>query len=182
MLRSEDEGEAAIMLGGKPLVRLLGHMRRVIVKDDLDSRSEGPLCQTSCHLNRIVARLLPPESSSVEQVSRAVAISVATLERWRAAALANGSGAGSPHWTAAARLRSSIKARTHDPPGQLDLGDYGPCEERVEQQRGLLAMFNPLGDRGKPGFVLCHVDRGDPIDASLATGDFVACRATSGAP
>ena len=43
--------------------------------------------------DRIVARLLPPESSSVEQVSRAVAISVATLERWRAAALANGSGA-----------------------------------------------------------------------------------------
>ena len=36
---------------------------------------------------RIVARLLPPESSSVEHVSREVAISVATLERWRGGCL-----------------------------------------------------------------------------------------------
>ena len=64
--------------------------------------------------DRIVARLLPPESSSVEQVSRAVAISVATLERWRAAALANGSGAGSPHWTAAARLQAVIVTAAMD--------------------------------------------------------------------
>ena len=42
--------------------------------------------------DRIVARLLPPESSSVEHVSREVGVSVATLERWRADALANGSG------------------------------------------------------------------------------------------
>jgi hypothetical protein len=42
--------------------------------------------------DRIVARLLPPESSSVEQVSREVGVSAATLERWRADALANGSG------------------------------------------------------------------------------------------
>ena len=34
--------------------------------------------------DRIVARLLPPESSSVEQVSREVGVSAATLERWRA--------------------------------------------------------------------------------------------------
>ena len=46
--------------------------------------------------DRIVARLLPPESSAVEQVSREVGISVATLERWRADALANGSGARQP--------------------------------------------------------------------------------------
>jgi transposase-like protein len=64
--------------------------------------------------DRIVARLLPPESSSVEQVSRAVAISVATLERWRAAALANGSGAGSPHWTTAARLQAVIVTAAMD--------------------------------------------------------------------
>jgi transposase len=50
----------------------------------------------------------------VEQVSRAVAISVATLERWRAAALANGSGAGSPHWTAAARLQAVIVTAAMD--------------------------------------------------------------------
>ena len=35
---------------------------------------------------------LPPESSSVEQVSREVGVGAATLERWRADALASGSG------------------------------------------------------------------------------------------
>jgi transposase len=45
--------------------------------------------------DRIVARLLPPESSAVEVVSREVGVSTATLERWRAEALANGPGGGS---------------------------------------------------------------------------------------
>ena len=36
----------------------------------------------------VVARLLPPESASLEAVSQKVGISVATLARWRAAALA----------------------------------------------------------------------------------------------
>ena len=58
--------------------------------------------------DRIVARLLPPESSSVERVSREVGISVATLERWRADALANRAVAGSQRWTAAARLEAVI--------------------------------------------------------------------------
>ena len=94
-----------------------------------------PLCQRSCRLNRIgtfggaeaevarygqaykdriVARLLPPESSAIDLVSREVGISVATLERWRADALANGSGAGSPRWTAAARLQAVIVTATMD--------------------------------------------------------------------
>ena len=53
--------------------------------------------------DRIVARLLPPEGASVNDVSREVGVSVATLERWRADALARGSGGGSQRWTAAAR-------------------------------------------------------------------------------
>jgi len=61
-----------------------------------------------------VARLLPPESSSVEHVSHEVGISVATLERWRANALADGSGAGSPRWTAAARLQAVIVTAAMD--------------------------------------------------------------------
>lgn len=39
---------------------------------------------------RAVARLLPPESASVEEVSRRIGVSVSTLERWRADALAEG--------------------------------------------------------------------------------------------
>ena len=77
----------------------------------------APCVQRSCRLNRIgtprgadsrkwldtdkrtgiglVARLLPPESSSIDLVSRDVGISVATLERWRADALAHGFATGS---------------------------------------------------------------------------------------
>jgi len=64
----------------------------------------------------MVARLLPPESSAIDVVSREVGISVATLERWRADALANGSGsgAGSQRWTAAARLQAVIATAAMD--------------------------------------------------------------------
>ena len=61
-----------------------------------------------------MARLLPPESSAIDLVSREVGIGVATLERWRADALANGSGAGSSRWTAAARLQAVIVTAAMD--------------------------------------------------------------------
>ena len=68
--------------------------------------------------DRIVARLLPPESSAIDLVSREVGISVSTLERWRADALANGSGAGagsgSQRWTAGARLEAVIVTAAMD--------------------------------------------------------------------
>ena len=61
-----------------------------------------------------MARLLPPESSSVEHMSREVGVSRATLERWRAAALANGSGGSGQRWTAAARLQAVITTAAMD--------------------------------------------------------------------
>ena len=57
---------------------------------------------------RVVARLLPPESSPVEAVSQTVGISVGTLERWRAEVLAKPSGDEARHWTPAARLEAVI--------------------------------------------------------------------------
>ena len=63
----------------------------------------------------VVARLLPPESSSLETVSQKVGISVATLERWRAAALAANDGNTSPRqWTPAARLEAVIATAAMD--------------------------------------------------------------------
>ena len=51
---------------------------------------------------RIVGRLLPPESAALDVVSREVGVSVTTLERWRAQALADGAGSGGgQRWTAA---------------------------------------------------------------------------------
>jgi len=37
--------------------------------------------------DRAVARLLPPESASVEEVAREIGVGVETLERWRSDAL-----------------------------------------------------------------------------------------------
>ena len=68
--------------------------------------------------DRVVARLLPPESSAVNIVSREVGVSIATLERWRADALATAAGErfgpGGHRWTAAARLEAVIATAAMD--------------------------------------------------------------------
>ena len=56
--------------------------------------------------DKAVARLLPPESADVVVVSREIGVSVATLERWRADALASGKKSGG--WTAAARFEAVL--------------------------------------------------------------------------
>ncbi|MGI4819561.1 MAG: IS3-like element ISAzo10 family transposase, partial [Janthinobacterium lividum] len=60
--------------------------------------------------DRVVARLLPPESSAPDIVSREVGVSVEMLERWRAQALAAAAGeqlgSASQRWTATARLEA----------------------------------------------------------------------------
>ena len=66
--------------------------------------------------SRAVARLLPPESSGVSEVSREIGVSVATLERWRSEALAAGSGERS--WTAVARLEALIGTASMEQAGR----------------------------------------------------------------
>ena len=67
---------------------------------------------------RVVARLLPPESAAVEDMSREVGVSAATLERWRAEALSAAAGqasvAGSERWTVAARLEALMATAAMD--------------------------------------------------------------------
>jgi len=63
---------------------------------------------------RVVARLLPPESSPVEEVSQAVGIGTATLERWRAEFLSEPSTGETRHWTPAARLEAVIATAAMD--------------------------------------------------------------------
>jgi transposase len=65
--------------------------------------------------DRIVARLLPPESAAVDVVSREVGVSTGTLDRWRAAALAAPGGMTSnQRWTPAARLEAVITTAAMD--------------------------------------------------------------------
>ena len=65
--------------------------------------------------DRIVARLLPPESAAIDVVSREVGVSVGTLERWRAGALAApGTLTSTQRWTPAARLEAVITTAAMD--------------------------------------------------------------------
>jgi transposase len=64
---------------------------------------------------RVVGRLLPPESAAVDAVSREVGVSIATLERWRAQALAApGELTNSQRWTPMARLEAVITTAAMD--------------------------------------------------------------------
>ena len=72
--------------------------------------------------DRIVARLLPPENAAIDVVSREVGVSMGTLERWRAQALAApgeltsspGELTSSQRWTPAARLEAVIATAAMD--------------------------------------------------------------------
>ena len=56
--------------------------------------------------DRVVARLLPPESASVDEVSREVGVGAQTLERWLSDA--RSTPARERAWTAPARLEAVI--------------------------------------------------------------------------
>ena len=62
--------------------------------------------------DRVVARLLPPESASVDEVAREVGVGAQTLERWLSDALSR--PARERAWTAAARLEAVIATAAMD--------------------------------------------------------------------
>jgi transposase len=62
--------------------------------------------------DRAVARLLPPESASPEDVAREVGVGVDTLERWRSEALSK--PARERAWTAAARFDAVLTTAAMD--------------------------------------------------------------------
>ena len=61
---------------------------------------------------RAVARLLPPESATLDELARELGVGVATLERWRSAALAEPRGERA--WSAAARLDAVVTTAAMD--------------------------------------------------------------------
>ncbi len=60
---------------------------------------------------KAVARLLPPESATLEAVSTEFGVSIPTLERWRSQALAE---SGERTWTGPARLEAVIHTASLD--------------------------------------------------------------------
>src|SRR3712207_7704593 len=94
--------------------------------------------------DRIVARLLPPESAAIDVVSREVGVSVGTLERWRAQALAR-----RQRWTPAARLEAVTTPATLEEAGrsawrsekhtsELHAPPYSACRLLLEKKNALL--------------------------------------------
>jgi transposase len=63
-----------------------------------------------------VARLLPPDSASLDAVARDVGVGVSTLERWRSDALAK--PAREQVWTAAARFDAVLATAVMDEAGE----------------------------------------------------------------
>lgn len=100
---------------------------------------------------RAVARLLPPESSSVVTVARELGVAPATLERWRAQALAE------PErqrvWTATARLDAVIATAALDEAGRSawcrEQGVY-PSELESWRQSATAALAEPEEARASP--------------------------------
>lgn len=66
--------------------------------------------------NRVVARLLPPESANVGVVANEIGVSVQTLERWREQAQSRPSRERA--WTAGGRLEAVIAAAALDEAGK----------------------------------------------------------------
>ncbi len=101
--------------------------------------------------DRTVARLLPPESSPVEAVSRETDVGVDTLERWRSEALAQ--PARTRTWTVAARLEAVITTVAMDEAAKSawcrEQGGY-PSELEQWRQRVVAALAAPEETRASP--------------------------------
>ncbi len=101
--------------------------------------------------DRAVARLLPPESSPVDTVSRELGVSVATLERWRAQALAEPEQ--QRRWTAAARLEAVIATAAMDEAAKSawcrEQGIY-PSELARWRESAAAALAEPEEARASP--------------------------------
>ena len=121
---------------------------------------------------RVVARMLPPESSSAEQLSREVGIGVETLERWRSEVQSR--PARERVWTAAARLEAVIATAALD---EAQVGAW--CREKgiylkdLEQWRASAgtALAQPEEVRASPQETRADKKRIKQLEAELRRKD-----------
>jgi len=100
---------------------------------------------------RVLARLLPPESAAPEIVSREVGVTVQTLERWRSDALLQ--PARERIWTAAARLEAVIATAALDAAARAAwCREHGVYAVQLEQWRdhATQALAEPEQVRASP--------------------------------
>jgi transposase-like protein len=101
--------------------------------------------------DRAVARLLPPESASIDVVAREVGIGTDTLERWREDARSR--PARGRAWTAGARLDAVITVSALDEAGKSawcrEHGVY-PAELEKWRSSATTALAEPEETRASP--------------------------------
>ncbi len=101
--------------------------------------------------NRVVARLLPPESANVVLVAKEIGVTVQTLERWREEA--QSMPARGRAWTAGARLEAVITAAALDCAGKnawcREHGVY-PAELDKWRSSATTALSEPEEARASP--------------------------------
>ena len=101
--------------------------------------------------NRVVARLLPPESADVGALAKEIGVSVQTLERWREDAQSR--PARGRAWTAGARLEAVITAAAMDEVGKSawcrEHGVY-PAELDKWRSSATAALAEPEEARASP--------------------------------
>ena len=101
--------------------------------------------------DRAVARLLPPESAALVEVSTQLGVSVATLERWRADALSM--PARERAWTATARLEAVIStAALNEEAKSAWCREHGVYPEELAKWRASAtqALSDPEEARASP--------------------------------
>ena len=98
-----------------------------------------------------VARLLPPESASVDTVAHELGVGVATLERWRSEALSLPRTERT--WTAAARLEAVITTAPLDEMAKgawcREQGLY-PSDLTAWRDQAIAALAGPTEARVRP--------------------------------
>jgi transposase-like protein len=101
--------------------------------------------------DRVVARLLPPESAAPEVLSAEVGVTVQTLERWRSDALLQ--PARERIWTAAARLEAVIATAALDTAARATwCREHGVYAVQLQQWRenAMQALAEPEEVRASP--------------------------------
>ena len=101
--------------------------------------------------DRVVARLLAPEVLPVAEAARQYGVSVATLERWRSAAL--GEAASASMWSAAARLEAVIATASLDENSKSAwCRQHGVFPSELDKWRrsAVTALADPAGELPSP--------------------------------
>jgi hypothetical protein len=106
---------------------------------------------TQAFKRKVLAKLLPPNTASIEEVSREVGVSVDALERWRAQALA--APARERAWSAAARFDAVLTTAAMDEAKRnawcRERGVY-PQELAAWRDSATQALADPEEQRASP--------------------------------